>query len=308
MILELDSFSSIPLNSIPFIPVIPQGIKASSISLRLDGEKWPTLRYFIDYNGHKIRIKEFFMDWFFTGFPKSLMSSFVNAYSDVSLSLANGMHIYSGRNYRNRDSASVYYHGTTVEAESLQSMNHGEFVALFTDSMAPLDEGFGYVNGLRFHERSFFASGHQGQWFEDQRIARLAWHHGTSQPLVLPDGETLDSSSFGIMGGKSGNHCIAVFQQNSFDGVIWLESVPAGSKIPHAYYELRNGHGIFNEFPDFSGSCHAMLMEPDGPQVAQFVHDGRIITAAFNSGIHYRMLSGIEELMRPLVNAADGFC
>ena len=74
MILELDSFGDIPVNSMPFIPIVPENIRASSLGLRIRDEKWPTLRYFIDYGNHRIRIKEFFMDWFFTGFPKSLMS------------------------------------------------------------------------------------------------------------------------------------------------------------------------------------------------------------------------------------------
>ncbi|MCL5881542.1 MAG: hypothetical protein M1592_03040 [Candidatus Thermoplasmatota archaeon] len=308
MILDLDSFSSIPVNSIPFIPVIPQDIPASSISLRIHDEKWPTLRYFLDYGGRRIRIKEFFMDWFFTGFPKALMSSFADAYSEVSLSVSGAMQIYSGKNYRNSDSASVYYHGTTIEAESSNSMKHEEFVELFTGSMAALDETFGYVNDMQFHERSFFASGHHGIWYEDERIARLSWHPRASQHIVLPGGEILDSSGFGVMKTGKDEHCIAIFQNSAYNGVLWLEAAPSDTSIPYAYYRLRKGGGLFNEFVHIADDCTAMLMEPYGPQVVQFMHNGRVITAALNPGIHHRILSGIRDFKESLVNAIDGIC
>ena len=308
MILELDSFRDIPVNSIPFIPVVPMDLRASSISLRIHDEKWPTLRYSIDYGNHRIRIKEFFMDWFFTGFPKALMSSFADAYSKVSFSASGAMQIYSGKNYRNSDSASVYYHGTTIEAESSNSMKHEEFVELFTGSMAGLDESFCQVNEMRFHERSFFASGHHGQWYEDERIARLSWQSGTSERIVLPDGENLDSSSFGKINNESGAHCIAIFQNNAFEDVLWLEAAPCATKIPHAYYKLRKGEGLFNEFVHLTENCNAMLMQPNGPQVMQFTHNGRIITAALNSGIQFRIQSGIQYLKASLIEALKGIC
>ncbi|MCL5882009.1 MAG: hypothetical protein M1592_05440 [Candidatus Thermoplasmatota archaeon] len=308
MILDLDSFSSIPVNSIPFIPVIPSDIPASAISLRIHDEKWPTLRYFIDYGSHRIRIKEFFMDWFFTGFPKALMSSFADAYSEVSLSVPGAMHIYSGKNYRNCDSASVYYHGTTIEAESSDSMKHEEFVELFTGSMAALDKTSGYVNDMQFHERSFFASGHHGQWYEDERIARLSWQPKTSQQIVLPGGEILDSSGFGVMKTGKDEHCIAIFQNNAYNGVLWLEAAPSDTSIPYAYYRLRKGEGLFNEFVHIADDCTAMLMEPYGPQVVQFMHNDRVITAALNPGIKYRIRSGMQDLKESMVNAVDGIC
>ncbi len=308
MILELDSFGDIPVNSMPFIPVVPVNIRASSIGLRIRDKKWPTLRYFIDYGNHRIRIKEFFMDWFFTGFPKSLMSSFADAYSKVSFSVSGAMQIYSGKNYRNSDSASIYYHGTTIEAESSNSMNHEEFVELFTGSMVALEEAFCHVNEMPFHERSFFACGHHGQWYEDERIARLSWQSGTSERIVLPDGEILDSSSFGKIKNECGAHCIAIFQNNAYEGVLWLEAAPIGTKIPHAYYKLREGEGLFNEFLHLSENSSAMLMEPYGPQVMQFLHDGRIITAAMNPGIHYRIKSGIQDFKESIINTMDGIC
>lgn len=308
MILELDSFKSIPMNSIPFIPVVPRDNTASSISLRLDDEKWPTLRYFINYGSHRIRIKEFFMDWFFTGFPKALMSSFADAYSEVSLSISGDMHIYSGKNYAGRDSASVYYHGTTVEAQSSDSMAHEEFVELFTTNMEALDETFAYVNGMQFHERSFFAYGHHGQWYEDERIARLSWQPGVSRHVVLPGGEKLDSSGFGVMNNGDHRQCIAIFQDNAYDGVLWLEAASVNSSIPYACYRLREGRGLYNEFMHPGDNTDALLMEPRGPQVIQFIDNSRIITAALNPGIHYRISSGIHDFKESLISMVDEVC
>ena len=51
----------------PFLIYVPDKIEVSNVTYRRNGTKWATLRFECTIEGEKIRVKEFFLDWFYPG-------------------------------------------------------------------------------------------------------------------------------------------------------------------------------------------------------------------------------------------------
>jgi hypothetical protein len=165
------------LHEMPFVAWIPSSHVFRHFTVRNDGKKWNTIRYFVEINGREIRVKEFFMDWFFPGFPKSIMDTLYSTYSPVTALERDGRLLFLGTNYKGNPAASGYLDGTTVEIESLSGEAMEEMTELFFDLAADPDDEASKCD-MPFHERSFFSAGHQGAWFEDNRISRMSWKKG----------------------------------------------------------------------------------------------------------------------------------
>ncbi len=256
----------------PFVAWIPSSHVFRHFTVRNDGKKWNTIRYFVEINGREIRVKEFFMDWFFPGFPKSLMDTLYSTYSPVTALERDGRLLFLGTNYKGNPAASGYLDGTTVEIESLSGEAMEEMTELFFDLAADPDDEASKCD-MPFHERSFFSAGHQGAWFEDNRISRMSWKKG--EPGIGINEYSL--SSVGTLANDSGLvQAIHVFQNRCFNRAFWVETARRNADFEHAYYRMRNETGVMNAFHD--DGYFLSWREPSGPFLGQSMNDSAVIT------------------------------
>ena len=300
MIIGLGNFSRIADIDLPFVPYVPWDLSCEDISVRIGDTRWPTLRYAVHFLGHRFRVKQFFMDWFFTGFPKALMSSFVDTYSPVEFTMDGSFHIYTGINYRGNVSASVYSHGTEIEIEGSGEISHEIFRVLVVDHLSPINGVADRIRDLQFPDRSFFAKGHPSSWYEEERIRRLHWSRSSSDQSIRVDGTVLNGSGFGILQNGGGGHGIGIFQKDSFGEVAWFEFASEDVNIEHPYYHLRKGNGFFHNLST-PGTWSILHGSGPGPVVAQENRDGVIMTLAGTPGIAANLTSNLPEIERQLV-------
>ncbi len=300
MIVSLNDFSRIDEFELPFIPYIPWDLASEEISIRTADSRWPTLRYLVHFLGHRFRVKQFFMDWFFTGFPKALMSSFADAYSPVEFSMEGAYQIYTGLNYRGNIAASIYSHGTEIEIEGAGSISHEIFRSLAADHLVPAGQVAGKVANLQFPERSFFARGNPAQWYEEERIRRLHW-------TLSPHGEALrfgdvmlKASGLGVLRLGEGGHGIALFQRDQYMDVAWLEFASENIEIRYPYYRLRKGSGFLEKLSRIGGWT-VVGMHGTGPLVAQENANGTILTVSATPGIAAQFQASLPEIENMLM-------
>ena len=302
MIYRLSSFQELKKYHIPFCPLLPSRLPASDITLRINDELWPTLRFLVKVDGEVLRVKEFFMDWFFTGFPKSLLSSFSDGYSDIEQASNDEVTVFSGRDYKSARAVAAYTHGTQVEVESLSKKESLDLKEVILREFEPEQQCLARISGLQFPDRSFFASGHPGKWFEEERISRLSWSRSSSKTkLHLGESEFQGSGNGTIkIGGHS--HGIQIFQENNFSRVIWTEFVDVGIALSHPFYDIRQGIGFY----DSSGQSDDrdiswIYRRNDGPGVVQF-RGQEIITVAFSPGFKYTIIQDIIDSREKILN------
>lgn len=300
MIVILRDFDAVDGIELPFIPYIPDSEKVSDISLRVNDDRWPTLRFFVTQDRRRLRVKEFFMDWFFTGFPKALMSSFTDSYSPVDLTVAGSMHIYTGINYRGRSAASAYCHGTEIEIEADSPMAHQDFVNLLTHEFAPMNHHIAQIQKKQFPDRSFFAHHRSSDWYEDQRISRLTWEKSPQNQRISFNGHLLSGSGYGSLSVGDKKQSISIFEENNYERVIWIESADKRMELDHKYYIMRHGKGLYSKFSK-SDNYELLFRDPDGPGVIQSSNASHIITVAvcagFGRGTEESMVGLARELL-----------
>jgi len=252
---------------LPFIRYFPETLGFSEISYRDGKDKWPTLRYILEIEERRYRVKEFFLDWFYPGFPKSLMSSFMGTFSKIdSIKSANRV-FFTGGNYKGRDAASSFIQGTQVEVEALADSLKTDFRSIYSD-LVPVGEDEVRLRGSPFSKRSYFASGHRGEWFEDQRISRLQWADLIGSSLSVT-GRQFNLSSAGALFLKNQiEHSIIVFESGSFESAGWVDIIRKGSRVPYGSYDFRDEEGIF-DFRDLSG-VSVLMRRPYGPGIVRW--------------------------------------
>ena len=260
---------------LPFISWFPASHEISDVSIRQPSEKWATVRYFVYVNGIRIRVKEFFMDWFFPGFPKSLMNSLFSVYSPLDAIADKERLLFIGKNYRGRYASSTYIAGTTVEMESQEGNADREMTAVFRDLVCDPEDARNKC-GMSFEERSYFAKGRSGSWFEDQRINRLKWNSPS-----ISEGKFVGDYSLSSVGHltvhNSVKQVIAVFQKDCFGSGFWVEVVAKDAGISHAYYSMRQEPGLMDMFAD--EGFFLSWRKPHGPYLGQAkTQDDAVVT------------------------------
>ncbi|MHB1650823.1 MAG: hypothetical protein ACYCSA_04275 [Thermoplasmataceae archaeon] len=282
MILENDyAINKIESEKLKFLTFVPRKIHHQALTLRVNDRKWDTVRYFLTVDGIELRIKEFFMDWFYTGFPKSLLSNFIGTYSQVyHASTKNGIMFY-GKNYRGNDSASMNIMGTQIEIESTVSAPMEVFRSIVED-LIPY-KGVKFDCSLPFHERSFFAAGKHGDWFEDERISRMKWKAADGSAAMKIHGSVVRASSTGSYGNGE-FHRIVVLENNCFSHVSWIDFCTYPNNIVHSFYKLRNEGSLFDTFI-IERDRKYVFRGDSGPALYQFYRDGKLYTVSFSPGI-----------------------
>jgi len=287
--MELDALKDLQKNS-PFLFYLPEEYEIHDISYRNEGDKWSTLRFFINYKGDNFRVKEFFLDWFYTSFPKNLMSSFVESYSPVEIEEGINGKIFVGRDYKGMNASSCYAMGTQIEIEG----ESGSYLKDINNILRPLffEEKF---RNYPFHERSFFARARNSRtsWFEEDRIARMKWGTPKENFLIINS----KPSSFGIY--ESGDYVhetIMIFSEEFFTKVIWVDVASTVNSMPNSYYTLRKSGNLFN-FKDFAGGTIAYIKN-GGPGIWQAFTSKYVFTLSFSSDVILQdIYNSFEDIM-----------
>lgn len=286
---------------LPFPIMLTETMEIKEFSFRRQNSMRPTARYFVNSSGKIFRIKEFFMDWFYTGFPKSLMKSLVDTYGRVEPHVYGDIIYYYGRNYKGNDSVSFHHGGTTVEIECLQGAEAPEFIPIIADLHFPPGILERYLN-RGFAERSFLANAHSGNWWEDKRIARMHWADIQPRTVSWLRNSGMSARSVGTFTGSDGTRLRTVIHSDpSFSRVIWVDMLDEGSNIPHGKYDFRTGGSLFTLEED-----GLFFLEPYGPAAYLDDVEGYTMTIAFSPGLDINFVRNIVSSVREVAsNSAE---
>ncbi|MDS0256591.1 hypothetical protein ApAK_02675 [Thermoplasmatales archaeon AK] len=266
----------------PFVRFTPRTMKMRECTVRTPGPKWASLRYFVDTESGSFRVKEFFLDWFFIGFPKCLLKDFSSSYSETSSVKGQGTVAFIGLNYRGNLSLSATILGTQVEIESPPgSMSQEDLSDLFLDLGYSSDD-YVRLSGVPFAERSFFVRNPVSGWYEEERINRLRWQ-SLRMSVRSPLDDNFDNVSVGIHP-QEPDHNISVIASDDFSRVIWLESAHRLSSLTHPYYRVRRGTGFYDKEFRQDGFT-AIARSASGPSVIQYSAGDFVRTCAFSPGL-----------------------
>lgn len=303
MIKVLKSIQEVGQHNLPFLAYAPESREIFDISVRIHDEKWPTLRYRVKLYGKEVRVKQFFLDWFFPGFPKSLLKDFSSGFSTIRSREVGSFTLFLGRNYRKRDSACAWIHGTMVEMDSANAVSDDEYETLLVDMLSSQPDP-GRLEHYQFPDRSHFAKGYTGEWYEDQRIMRLTWRR-TGEFFLDIRGRKFISSGMGYADVKGKSHAIYVFQEGSYSRAIWIELTSQGIDLAHAVYDVRKGEGLFDtelQLADQKGLL--VFRKPAGPAVLKMNLEKLWLTAGFSPGVDLQDLSafmnGLQDIMKAI--------
>ena len=304
MIRVLKSFDELSRFRLPFLPYIPAAHEAYDISVRVNDLKWPTLRYRVRVKGREIRIKQFFMDWFFPGFPKSMLGDFSAGYSDIRSRQVKEYILFLGKNYRKNHAASVWVHGTTIEMDSTSTISDDEYENLLLDLLQNQPDPRS-LQDYQFPDRSHFSRGYESQWYEDRRIARLTWRRTPPVSLEI-NGHAYKASGIGFISKNGKAQEILVFQENDFSRAIWIEKVSLGIELDHAVYDVRKGKGLFDiEVNLAEGKGVLIFRQPHGPGVLKIETDSNVVTAGFSPGIGLEDISAFISSLNAVMATLD---
>lgn len=275
--------------SLPFPILVTSDLEMDQVSFRTDNSSRPTLRFYTIRSGKRFRIKEFFMDWFYTGFPKSLMKTLVETYGPIVSRTSGDITYFYGTNYKGNDSITFHKAGTTVEIECQEGADSSAFGEIVSDLRFPpqiMDE---YRNH-GFKERSFLAHHRTGTWWEDQRIGRMDWSDVEPESRIRFPGTDLMGVSAGIYSGSDGSSLrTVIYSDESFDRAIWVEILDERSDMPHGKYDFRRGGSLFNIEEN-----SIFYLDPNGPGACQKGSDSYIVTMAFSPGFSLNTVRNAE--------------
>lgn len=243
----------------PFLIFVPDGLEIRNMTYRLEGRRWATLRYECIIEGEKLRVKEFFLDWFYPGFPKSLMESFVSSYSVIDSITMKEWVVFLGKNYKGKEASSSFSLGTQIEVEGGSKKN----VSKINEAMfAPfLDERF---KRFPFYRRSFFANKGEPEWFEEKRIRNLKWKAPKADFCV--GGLCMDSVGIFKMN-DTAIETIFTFSEDYYRRAAWVDIANPIGQAEHLVYDLRKGGNFFEEFE--TGEQTFAFRKEHGPSIAR---------------------------------------
>lgn len=281
MIQKAESFSGIPRDSLPFPVYTATRLPFTDLSIRVNDEKWPSVRFFVHSGGKKFRVKEFFLDWFFTGFPKSLLRDFSSSYSPVVTFSKRGTVFYYGKNYHGLDSVSGFVYGTQVEIECESPATAGEFTEVVGDLLSNMPDPVP-PDRMQFPDRSHSAKGHSGEWFENRRISRLKWYRTAREDYPM-SGHSMRSSGIGNLTVDGQWHTILILEEGGYRNAVWAESASSGLDISNAIYNVRKGSGFYSRFSVIPGGS-LLFRENKGPGILRIMDGDQTWTIGFSPG------------------------
>jgi hypothetical protein len=256
----------------PFLIHLPHELELRNVTYRNEGRKWATLRFECAVDGESLRVKEFFLDWFYPGFPKSLMNSFISSYSSVDSAVMGDGVIFYGKNYKGKDASSAFSLGTQIEVEGENKLNVKKLSELMH---APFDnERF---RNYPFYKRSFFANNGKPEWFEEERITNLSWKAPSRKFCV--GGLCLDSVGNRTRDGSL-LQAILVFSEEYYRRAAWVDIARMSSGEKHLVYEFRKGGNFFDEFEE--GDVSLAYRRDTGLSIARFTLGPSLVTISLS--------------------------
>lgn len=258
----------------PFIFFVPNRTDNEDFSYREENDKWASLKFFLNYKDNVYRVKEFFLDWFYTSFPKNLMSSFVDSYSPLTISQGLNGKIFIGKDYKGMDASSCYSLGTQIEIEGNRI-----YLKEVNDLLRPIEMSE-KLRKMPFHLRSYFARNKSKGWFEEERISRMKW--GYPELKLKINNSPMSSVGTYYYENKT-QEIISIFNREFFTEVFWVDISLKNSSIPYLFYNLRRNSNIYS-YLDFEDGVIAFLSD-DGPGIFQKEISKFIITVSFSNDI-----------------------
>ncbi|MGC8562260.1 MAG: hypothetical protein ACP5NO_03565 [Thermoplasmata archaeon] len=252
----------------PFLIFVPDDLEIKNVTYRTEGRKWATMRYECIINGEKLRVKEFFLDWFYPGFPKSLMESFVSSYSIVESIYLKDWVVFTGKNYKGKEASSSFSLGTQIEIEGESKRNVRD---LSETMLAPFpDERF---KNFPFYRRSFFANKGEPDWFEEKRIKNLKW----KAPSIEFCADNLCMDSVGVFKEKdSAVETVFTFSEDYYRRAAWVDIAVPKERPEHLVYDLRGNGNFFDEFEP--GEPTVAFRRENGPAIFRLKLGRTVIT------------------------------
>lgn len=281
----------------PFLIHLPDKFELKKVTYRNEGRKWATLRFECRIGEEKLRVKEFFLDWFYPGFPKSLMDSFVSSYSSVSSATVKERVIFYGKNYKGKVASSSYSLGTQIEVEGETAENVKE---LSESMVVPfISERF---RDFPFHKRSFFVNGGKPEWFEEERISSLSWKEPSEKLRV----GSLRLESVGFFKGESPTiRTILVFSEEYYRRAAWVEIASTNDQTDHFVYDLRRGGNFFDQY--FEGNPVVAFRRDSGPTIARFKEGNLFVTISLSPIFQYSQARALIEELRNATKNQERF-
>lgn len=303
MIREYDDFSLLPKRDIPFLVLGTSNLEHEDLTLRTADEKWTTIRFIVTAGSKKYRVKEFFMDWFFTGFPKSLFRDFSSSYSKVESFSIHHTTFFYGKNYKGHDSVSGYYLGTQIEIECDLSSTISEFRTVVKDLFTGNTDAQ-HLTTLQFPDRSYFTRGPAGDWYEEERISRLGWIR-TPREEYSVSGHKMRTSGAGQIKVNGKMQSILILEEDNFRNVIWAEFSDKCIKLKNAAYDVRIGSGFYDKSVEMKNGI-VILRQPDGPGILQAENRGITVTVGFSPGFTENDVVPFSEKIESFCSFAQG--
>jgi hypothetical protein len=289
---DRDDLNNIPL---PFATILPD-LVLSNISLRTDSEKWDTLRFEVEANNQRIRIKEFFMDWFYPSFPKSLLKTFSLPYEPLSIRsiTVNGITypVFFGMDYSGAIAASTWISGTTLEIRSMPDSGQN-FIDMTMNILSQLQIGK-FPERKDFISRSYYAGKKRKySWFEEERIGRMSW--GSSENSLC--GNFFKKFNCISSGTFNGIHKIKVFTSEDMRGEIWIDLFKIVASLKNGFYHFdEDNMGILQEHHG-KDQFRIFSVSNFGPWLLRKVYPDIIATVGASSGIQIDdIVSLIEDI------------
>lgn len=241
------------------LPFVVFGIEnwVHTYSLRLSYYRHPTVVFEIPEKS--IHIKEFFMDWFYYGFPKNQMisvSSFYGAVKRRKLILNDETYpLFTGKDYTGKMSSCVFIEGTCLEIRHPETQI-SELVN-FLEHMYAVSR----PENKPFFKKSFYCNPPGTVfWFEEERMSRLKWAGG--KDFDFEDYE-LDSS-----GHLDDIQKMLVFVNNRND-YIFVDVSSADTMLRNLRYNFFGETPVFVEKERDENSIIGTLSDV-GPILGQF--------------------------------------
>ena len=281
--------------TLPFATILPD-LELSNISIRVDSEKWDTLRFEVETNNQRIRIKEFFMDWFYPSFPKSLLKTFSLPYAPLSISsiMLNGITypVFFGVDYSGAMAASTWISGTILEIRSMPDSGQN-FIDTTMNILSHLQIGKS-PERKDFISRSYYAGKKRKySWFEEERIGRMSW--GSSENSLC--GNFFKKFNCISSGTFNGIHKIKVFTSEDMRGEIWIDLFKIVASLKNGFYHFdEDNMGILQEHHG-KDQFRIFSVSNFGPWLLRKVYPDIIATVGASSGIQIDdIVSLIEDI------------
>ena len=292
MLKKLDNRIDLKNIQLPFVPILPD-LELKNISIRSDSEKWETLRFEVEIDNQMMRFKEFFLDWFYPSFPKSLLRTFSLPYAPLSMRSmkfqGTTYPVFFGIDYSGANAANAWMLGTTLEIRDL-SHRGKDFIDRTMDIMLHAQPG-ALPQRRDFISRSFYAGKERKySWFEEERIGRMAWAN-TKNDI---NGNFLNKFDRVCTGIFNGIHKLTVYSREDLNNEIWIDLFKGGSTLKNGVYRFDDdNNGILNTHSE-SNQFRIFSVSKFGPWLLRKSYNDIIATIGVSSGVE---IGDIEKLI-----------